>query len=125
VINARMLKTGDQLKAARILARLDQAEVAERAGLHINTISLMERRGPELLVSGLDVVAKVTRVLEDAGVMLVEGNGHGPGVILKTPTAETAPKTRARSRAKKLPPTKKRRPRRSQPFGHTRLRHNL
>jgi transcriptional regulator with XRE-family HTH domain len=53
------------------VAPLDQADVAERAGVHVNTISAMERRGSELLVSGLDVVAKVARLLEDAGVILI------------------------------------------------------
>jgi transcriptional regulator with XRE-family HTH domain len=85
-----MLKTGNQLKAARALVGLSQGEVAERAGVHLNTISAMEKRGPNLLTSGFDIVTRVARVLEVAGVMFIAGNGHGPGVVLKKSSAEPA-----------------------------------
>jgi transcriptional regulator with XRE-family HTH domain len=108
-----MLRTGDQLKAARALARLGQAEVAKRAGVHANTISAMEKRGPNLLVSGFDVVARVAKVLEDAGVIFIDENGHGPGVVLKKPTAEPTSASKTSDRSRTAPPGKTR-PRRSQ-----------
>ncbi|MFG1263632.1 helix-turn-helix transcriptional regulator [Xanthobacter aminoxidans] len=76
-----MLTTGNQLKAARALAGLDQSELARRAGVNINTIGAMEKRGPEMLTSGLDKITAVMRALEDAGVEFLN---HGrPGVRLK------------------------------------------
>jgi transcriptional regulator with XRE-family HTH domain len=47
-----LLKTGDQLRAARALAGLTQSELAKRCGMHINSISAMEKRGPKSLTSG-------------------------------------------------------------------------
>lgn len=76
-----MLTTGNQLKAARALAGLDQGELARRAGVNINTIGAMEKRGTEMLTSGLDKITAVMRALEEAGVEFLN---HGqPGVRLK------------------------------------------
>lgn len=76
-----MLTTGNQLKAARALAGLDQGELARRAGVNINTIGAMEKRGAEMLTSGLDKITAVMRALEEAGVEFLN---HGqPGVRLR------------------------------------------
>ncbi len=112
-MSIKMLKTGNQLKAARALVGLSQNDVAERAGVHLNTISSMEKRGPNLLTSGFDVVTRVARVLEAAGVLFIAGNGHGPGVVLKKPAAE--PASAAQREAGKSG-QKKPRPRRSDPL---------
>lgn len=75
-----MLTTGNQLKAARVLAGVEQATLAARAGLHINTIKAMERRGHEMLTSGLDTIRAVMQVLEAEGIEFLN---HGrPGVRL-------------------------------------------
>ena len=37
-------QTGKQLAAARVLARITQQELAERAGLHVNSIRYLERQ---------------------------------------------------------------------------------
>jgi transcriptional regulator with XRE-family HTH domain len=108
-----MLKTGNQLKAARALVGLSQNDVAERAGVHLNTISSMEKRGPNLLTSGFDVVTRVARVLEAAGVMFIAGNGHGPGVVLKKSATEPAGATKREGG--KAGSQKKPRPRQSDP----------
>ena len=42
-----LLKTGNQLRAARMLAGLTQGELAQRCGIHLNSISAMEKRGAE------------------------------------------------------------------------------
>jgi transcriptional regulator with XRE-family HTH domain len=77
-----MLTTGNQLRAARALVDMDQGTLAGRAGVNINTISSMERRGTEVLTSGLDKVKAVMHVLEEAGVEFLN---HGqPGVRLKS-----------------------------------------
>ena len=76
-----MLTTGNQLKAARAMASFDQAGLAERAGVNVNTIRNMESKGGSRLTSGLDVIHKVQSALEAAGVEFLN---HGrPGVRLR------------------------------------------
>jgi transcriptional regulator with XRE-family HTH domain len=42
-----MMLTGEQIRAGRALARLEQAELAHRSGLSLETIKRLERiRGP-------------------------------------------------------------------------------
>ncbi len=75
-----MLTTGNQLKAARALAGMDQRTLAERAQISINTVVAMEKRGAEGLTSGLPTIQAVMRVLEAEGVEFLN---HGqPGVRL-------------------------------------------
>jgi transcriptional regulator with XRE-family HTH domain len=77
-----MLTTGNQLKAARMLAGISQAELATSAGLSVTTISAMEGKGPAVLGSGLDTVRAVMDTLEAAGVELTLNQGR-PGCQLK------------------------------------------
>ncbi len=75
-----MLTTGNQLKAARALAELDQRELARRAGVNVNTIVAMEKKGSGTLTSGLDKIRAVMLALEAAGIEFLN---HGrPGVRL-------------------------------------------
>jgi transcriptional regulator with XRE-family HTH domain len=78
---AMLLKTGNQLRAARVLAGLTQGELAERCGLHLNSISAMERRGAKSLTSGLDIINKVVAALESLGIEFT--NGEAIGVRLR------------------------------------------
>jgi hypothetical protein len=81
-----MLTTGNQLRAARALVDMDQGSLADRAGVNINTISAMEKRGDEILTSGLDKVRAVMTALEAAGVEFLN---HGkPGVQLRWPSLD-------------------------------------
>jgi DNA-binding XRE family transcriptional regulator len=76
-----MLTTGNQLRAARALVAMDQGTLAKRAGVNINTISAMEKRGAEHLTSGYDTIRAVMTVLEAEGVVFLN---HGePGVKLR------------------------------------------
>lgn len=78
-----MLATGNQLKAARSLAEMDQAALAEAAGVHVNTIRKIEAKGSAEITSGADVVGRIQRALEAAGVEFLN---HGrPGVRLREP----------------------------------------
>lgn len=79
-----MLMTGNQLKAARAMADMSQVQLAEAAGLNVTTISAMEGKGAATLSSGLDTIQAVMRVLEAAGVELL--NGGQPGVRLRKKT---------------------------------------
>jgi DNA-binding XRE family transcriptional regulator len=78
-----MLTTGNQLKAARALAGLDQGTLAKAAGVSINTIVAMEKKGADTLTSGLDTVKAVMAALEAEGVEFLN---HGqPGVRIAKP----------------------------------------
>jgi hypothetical protein len=78
--DTQMLITGNQLKAARALAGMDQLSVAQAAGLAVNTIRLMESRGPRPITSGAVTVRSVQSALESRGVEFI--NGNRPGVQL-------------------------------------------
>ncbi|WP_316358947.1 hypothetical protein [Devosia sp.] len=78
-----MLTTGNQLKAARALAGIEQSRLAELAGVNVNTIGAMEKRGAETLTSGLDKIRSVMVALESLGIEFLN---HGqPGVRLVKP----------------------------------------
>lgn len=69
-----MLTTGNQLKAARALAGLNQAQLSGLAGVNISTISAMEGKGRQTLGSGIDTIKLVTDALDAVGVeMLAHG----------------------------------------------------
>ncbi|MCB4917111.1 hypothetical protein LAV78_01045 [Brucella intermedia] len=79
------LKTGNQIKAARALADLNQQQLSELAGVNVNTIRAMEGRGNDILVSGLDTVSKVQSALEKAGIIFLDAGevtSGGAGVRL-------------------------------------------
>lgn len=73
--------TSAQLRAARSLLDWSVRDLAEKAGVHRNTVSRAETKETE---HGHAVVAMV-RTLEAAGVIFVEENGEGPGVRLRKP----------------------------------------
>lgn len=75
-----MLTTGNQLKAARALAGLEQKEVAELAGVNVNTIRNMESSGPNAIAGRALNVQSVQRALEGAGIEFL--NHGNPGVRL-------------------------------------------
>ncbi|MEY9328213.1 helix-turn-helix transcriptional regulator [Sinorhizobium fredii] len=75
-----MLTTGNQLKAARALAGLEQKDVAEKAGVNVNTIRNMEAVGAGQIAGRAQNVQNVQRVLEQEGIEFLN---HGqPGVRL-------------------------------------------
>lgn len=82
---ARMLTTENQLKAARALAGMDQAELARRAGLSVTMISNMEGQGDALFRSSFETVQAVQRALEAAGIEFLDGDR--PGVRIRASRA--------------------------------------
>lgn len=70
-----------QLRAARALTGLSQAEVAEAAGISIPTLKRAEAGGPIKVAE--DTVACIAKALEKAGVEFIAENGGGAGVRLK------------------------------------------
>nr|WP_131116551.1 helix-turn-helix domain-containing protein [Lichenihabitans psoromatis] len=76
-----MLTTGNQLKAARALSGIEQADLADRANLNVNTIRRMEKAAACPIAGRAANVQAVERALEAAGVEFLN---HGqPGVRLR------------------------------------------
>jgi hypothetical protein len=92
------LVTGNQLKAARVLAEVDQQRVADAAKINVNTIRNMEARGNQPITSSAVTVRNVQLVLEAWGVEFT--NHGGPGVRMRDPSAVPASKPASASKAK-------------------------
>lgn len=71
--------TSAQIRAGRALLDWTVRDLAERSGVHRNTITRAESSdtGP-----GYAALA-IQKALEEAGVIFVEENGEGPGVRLR------------------------------------------
>ena len=82
-----MLTTGNQLKAARALAGIEQSRLADLAGVNVNTIGAMVKRGGETLTSGLDKVRSVMVALEGLGVEFLNHGQPGVRLAKKVPSA--------------------------------------
>jgi transcriptional regulator with XRE-family HTH domain len=82
------LTTGNQLKAARALAGVDQQQVADSAGVNVNTIRNMEARGAEPITSSAVTVHSVQVALEALGIEFL--NHARPGVRLAIPSERAA-----------------------------------
>jgi transcriptional regulator with XRE-family HTH domain len=76
--------TGEQIRAARGLTRLDQAELAERAGISLETIKRLERlRGP--ISANTTTEAAIRAAFAAIDVVFIEEDGHGYGVRFRRP----------------------------------------
>lgn len=75
------LVTAAQIRAARHLASLSQADVAEMTGLSLPTIKRAESER-EVSVSA-EAVAAIRAALEAAGIEFIAENGGGAGVRLR------------------------------------------
>ena len=73
--------TSAQLRAARALLNWTVRDLAERAGVHRNTISRIETGA----TSEGHAASTLQKTLEEAGVIFIEANGDGPGVRLQKP----------------------------------------
>lgn len=87
--------TAEQIKAARALLRLEQEELARRAGVSISTVRRLEAPGGAELVAG-ETAANVIRILEEAGVEFTHR-----GVSLKSKPQEEALLARLRAIAER------------------------
>jgi transcriptional regulator with XRE-family HTH domain len=83
-----VLTTGNQLKAARALAGVDQQQVADSAGVNVNTIRNMEARGAKPITSSAVTVRNVQLALEALGIEFL--NHSRPGVRLRIPNERVA-----------------------------------
>jgi transcriptional regulator with XRE-family HTH domain len=82
------LTTGNQLKAARALAGVDQQQIADSAKVNVNTIRNMEARGAKPITSSAVTVRRVQLALESLGIEFL--NHTQPGVRLRPPVDRAA-----------------------------------
>ena len=83
------IPTGRQIAAARALIGITQTDLAGKANVSVPTLKRMEAsEGPAQGMA--NNVLAVRRSLEDAGIMFVPENGHGPGVRLRDKTEANA-----------------------------------
>lgn len=76
-----MIVTGEQLRGARAMARIEQGDLAHKAGVSVDTIKRLERTvGP--ISANVNTMASIVQALEAAGVEFIAENGGGPGVRL-------------------------------------------
>ena len=94
-----VLVTGNQLKAARALAGVDQQQVAESAGVNVNTIRNMEARGVQPIASSAVTIRRVQLALEALGIEFL--NHTQPGVRLSIPVDHAAEGRRNRKPRRK------------------------
>ena len=75
--------TSKQIRAARALAGLDQLELAERAGIGVATIRIIE--GAKDRIAGTaQTIVRIQKALEAAGIIFIDQDEkYGPGVRLK------------------------------------------
>ena len=77
----KMLSSG-QIRGARAILRLGQAELAEAADISLETVKRIESMEGELKIR-LDTLAKIKTALEKAGIEFIAENGGGAGVRLR------------------------------------------
>ena len=82
--------SGNQIKASRALIGMEQAELADKAGVSINTVRNMEAAGADEVRVRSDTLFRVQEALKAAGVIFVEENGDGPGVRIRKRRPGTA-----------------------------------
>lgn len=73
--------TSEQLRAARAMLRWEQKDLAEAAGVPLQTIKRLELK-PGLLTAYQRTIDALQAALEAAGVEFISENGSGPGVRL-------------------------------------------
>lgn len=74
--------TGEQIRAARALVRMEQTQLATAADISVETVKRLERtEGP--ISANTTTEAAIRRAFSEAGVLFIEENGEGPGVRLR------------------------------------------
>ncbi|KNY19131.1 helix-turn-helix transcriptional regulator [Methylobacterium sp. ARG-1] len=77
-----MLKP-EQIRGARAMLGLTQAEIAKRAGMSVTGLNNIERGASDPKASTLDAIR---RVFEEAGIAFTNGGEPGVKLVRKDPT---------------------------------------
>lgn len=72
--------TAEQLRAARALVRWDQAKVAERAGVSIETVKRLEKMDGPLLSTKTSTLHALEEAFRGVGIEFIPENGGGAGI---------------------------------------------
>ena len=83
-----------QVRAARALLDISQTELSHLAGVGVATIKKFERSTEELRVT-VQILLRVQRALESAGIIFIDQDEH-------TPPGSRAPRRRRRERKKRF-----------------------
>jgi transcriptional regulator with XRE-family HTH domain len=73
--------TSEQIRAARMLLRWEQKDLADASGVSLPSIKRLETVHGELAAHGRTIEA-IAQALEKAGVEIIPENGGGAGVRL-------------------------------------------
>ena len=76
-----MSLTSEQVRAARMLLRWEQKDLAEASGVSLPSIKRLETQPGELGAQDRTIQA-IVRALEKAGVVFIPENGGGAGLRL-------------------------------------------
>jgi DNA-binding XRE family transcriptional regulator len=71
--------TGEQIRAARALARWGQSDLAQAAELSVETVRRLEKTQGQV-AANLKTVTAIIRAFETNGVVFDLAKGSGPGV---------------------------------------------
>ncbi len=74
--------TGEQLRAARAMLKLEQGELAELSGVSTETIKRLERMEGAISANSMTLDG-LQKALEKEGVVFIPENGGLPGVRLR------------------------------------------
>jgi predicted transcriptional regulator len=77
-----MALTSEQIRAARMLLRWEQRELASASCVSLPTIKRLETQ-PGAVSANQSTLASIQRAFEQAGVQFIPENGGGAGVRLK------------------------------------------
>src|SRR3954451_2708099 len=86
--------TGEQLRAARAMLKIEQGELADLSGVSVETIKRLERMDG-FLSANTKTLANLQAALEHEGIVLIPENGGLSGVRLRR---DPPPKIRTRKR---------------------------
>lgn len=75
--------TPEQIRGARAMLGITQADLAKRAELSTTGLNNIESGSSDPKASTLK---KIQAALEEAGAVFIDQNGHGPGVRLRDRT---------------------------------------
>jgi transcriptional regulator with XRE-family HTH domain len=78
----RCILTAAQLRAARAMLRMDQADLASAADVSVETIKRLEKMEGNLSAVRVDTLEAITAALERRGVEFIDSDNGGAGVRL-------------------------------------------
>jgi transcriptional regulator with XRE-family HTH domain len=81
-VSSSMTISSEQVRAARMLLRWEQKQLAEASGVSLPAIKRLETI-PGHLRAQVNTADKIQKALERAGVEFIAENGGGPGVRLR------------------------------------------